>query len=189
MIRAVWGCMRTMNWWIETLMSHFQSDVIEPALRRVLERIEVGELSGSTVEGGVRGIEGMSAGATGHARWKSTASKSSRPSTPVSTLHPSTPSSAHLIPPLPSPPAADPPLDFASLTTIHSLYLSTLYSGLLLDSEELSEQVREMLGTCDEFAARLGRWGGDILPGLLDSSTDERNAQSTSPLRIGRAAR
>ena len=112
----------------------------------------------------------------GHARWK--LSKSSRPSTPATVLQPTTP--AHL----PSPPltTSDPPLDFASLTTIHSLYLSTLYSGLLLDSEELRGQIKEMLSTCNEFAARLERWGGDVLPGLLDNASDERNAQSKPAL-------
>ena len=181
-IRAVWGCMRVMNWWIETLMSHFQSDVIEPALRKVLEK--VGEAGGSA------GVEVVSAegcedggkvdsGDVGHARWKS--SSSARPSTPAAILQPAVASPPHPIPsPTPTPVSTNPPLDFASLTTIHSLYLSTLNSGLLLDSEELSGQVKEMLTTCDEFAARLERWGGDILPGLLDNAGDDRNAQRQS---------
>ena len=157
-------------------MSHFQSDVIEPALRKVLGK--VGEAGGSAdeiAENVTSGEDdGDDLGGAGHSRWRS--SKSARPSTASRILSPVVPSPPHPVA-SPTPVSTNSPLDFASLTTIHSLFLSTLYSGLLLDSEELSGQVKEMLTTCDEFAARLGRWGGDILPGLLDNAGDERNAQ------------
>lgn len=164
-----------MNWWIETLTSHFQSDVIEPALRKVLGKIgEAGGSADEIAENATSGEDGRDdLGGAGHARSRS--SKSARPSPASTILSPVVPSPSHVS--SPTPVSTNPPLDFASLTTIHSLFLSTLYSGLLLDSEELSGQVKEMLTTCDEFAARLGRWGGDILPGLLDNSGDERNAQ------------
>ena len=72
-------------------------------------------------------------------------------------------------------------LDFTALTAVHSLYLSVLLSGLLLSSEELSCRMMEMMQTCDAFVAKVSRWGGDVLPGLLEGGmADEESAKCES---------
>lgn len=72
-------------------------------------------------------------------------------------------------------------LDFTSLATLHSLYLSVLLSGLLLDSEVLSGMMMEMMETCEALCARVDRWGGDVLPELLSGTMgDEESAERAS---------
>jgi hypothetical protein len=65
-------------------------------------------------------------------------------------------------------------IDFTTLSTLHSLFLSTLASGLLLSSAPLSNALRSLVDTCESFVARVDRWGGDVLPELLSGSTSNR---------------
>lgn len=44
-------------------------------------------------------------------------------------------------------------------------------SGLMLSNATLSVAVRAMIETCEEFAGKVERWGGDVLPGLLDEGS------------------
>lgn len=148
-VRGVWGLVRAMVWWVEGVEAHFQMDVIDPALRELLERI-----------GGEGGRDEK-----GHMRGRSFSTKAG------------------------SEGGEGERLDFTSLATLHALYLSLLLSGLLLNSEVLSGMVMEMMEICEGFCARVDRWGGDVLPGLLSGTMgDEESAQRASilllPVRI-----
>lgn len=179
-----------MIWWAEGLAGHFQTSVIDPALRALVGRVEggAGEEDEEEGEGGGRG-QGL--GRHGHGRNRSATtvgSETTRPGSPTTagegngaerdrfgggggeTLHAG-----------PAPPAGGKedvrrPLDFTALTTLHALYLSVLLSGLLLNSDALTEAVRALMETCERFCGKVERWGGDILPGLLDGGLDEEES-------------
>ena len=69
-------------------------------------------------------------------------------------------------------------LDFASLRTAHTAFLAFVQDGLLLSSPVASSLVRSILDVCERFAGSVERWGGDVLPPLLETSADtaDRNA-------------
>jgi gamma-tubulin complex component 4 len=58
-------------------------------------------------------------------------------------------------------------LDFTSIRTIHSHYLDRLLNGCLLTNPSLTSLLESILATCEQFAAIVERWGGDVLPALL----------------------
>ncbi|TFK30929.1 hypothetical protein FA15DRAFT_38484 [Coprinopsis marcescibilis] len=58
-------------------------------------------------------------------------------------------------------------LDFTSIRTIHSNYLDRLLNGCLLTNPSLTSLLESVIGTCEQFAAQVERWGGDVLPALL----------------------
>lgn len=148
-----------MVWFVESILGHFQTDVIDPAFLNLLARVEKGR-KGEMGEGGDEILgeggrrsrnqsersnfedEGTTFGT--EARGEREREKNRRDQ-----------------------------LDFSSIETLHELYLRVLHSGLLLDSDVLSGKVTEMLDTCEELCGKVERWGGDILPGLLSGSLDE----------------
>lgn len=151
-----------MLWFLEGVQAHFMTDVIDPAMRAVLAR--------------VAGHEAASL----HARQRSMGSV---PPTPVPDLGGGT-SFAGTEREGPRGEGRD-RLDFAALTAVHSLYLAVLSAGLLLSSEELSAKMMELLATCEAFAGRVDRWGGDVLPGLLEGGmADEESVRRASPCRV-----
>jgi gamma-tubulin complex component 4 len=58
-------------------------------------------------------------------------------------------------------------LDFTTLRAIHATYLERLLIGSLLANPALTTIVRSIMETCEQLAAQVERWGGDILPALL----------------------
>lgn len=62
-------------------------------------------------------------------------------------------------------------LDFASLRTSHTAFLAFIQDGLLLSSPVASSIVRSFLDICDRFAGTVERWGGDVLPPLLTTTS------------------
>ncbi|GAC94045.1 hypothetical protein PHSY_001614 [Pseudozyma hubeiensis SY62] len=73
---------------------------------------------------------------------------------------------------------ADAVLDFASLRTSHTAFLAFVQDGLLLSSPVASSIVRCFLDICDRFAATVERWGGDVLPPLLTTTSGAVDASS-----------
>ncbi|KAL8283729.1 hypothetical protein RQP46_005524 [Phenoliferia psychrophenolica] len=163
-VRGVWGAVRSMLWFFEGVQAHFMTDVIDPAMRSILDRVAEHE------------------SATAHIRQRSMGG-SSLPPTPMPDLGAGTSFGGGGTTGMKESDAARERegrtrLDFTALTAVHSLYLSVLLSGLLLSSEELSGKMMEMMQTCDAFVAKVGRWGGDVLPGLLEGGmADEESAK------------
>ena len=158
-MRGVWGVVRSMLWFFEGLQAHFMTDVIDPAMRAILNRVSEHET------------------ATQHVRQRSMGG-SSLPPTPMPDLGGGTSFGGTTEREGGREREGRTRLDFTALTAVHSLYLAVLLSGLLLSSDELSAKVMEMLQTCETFAARIDRWGGDILPGLLEGGmADEESAR------------
>ncbi|KAF7303297.1 Gamma-tubulin RING complex protein [Mycena kentingensis (nom. inval.)] len=58
-------------------------------------------------------------------------------------------------------------LDFNTLRTMHSAYLQTLLSGMLLTNAGLTSTLQSILEVCERFVGQVERWGGDVLPALL----------------------
>ena len=58
-------------------------------------------------------------------------------------------------------------LDFTTLRTIHHDYLERIVVGTLLSNQPLTAIIRSLLQLCDQSAAQIERWGGDVLPELL----------------------
>jgi gamma-tubulin complex component 4 len=71
------------------------------------------------------------------------------------------------------PGASDPPefLDFTTLRTLHATYLGNIVSGSLLAHAGCASLVRAALETCERFVAQVERWGGDVLPGMLEEGS------------------
>lgn len=153
-----------MIWFIDSILGHFQIDVIEVAHKNLLDRIEKGKLGGNTGESEELGGE-EGEGRTTRSETEGDDATTQGGETSTTDYDRSQQRSQQL--------------DFNSLTTIHSLYLSVIISGLLLNSESLTSKIMEMLETCESFCGKVDdRWNGDILPGLLEGSlNDEESAQ------------
>jgi hypothetical protein len=158
-VRNVWGLVRSMLWWIETVSGHFQIDVIDPALAILLERIEN---AGRDRESHGRDTSRSTAG---------TAAGTSRPGSPdlQSQIRGTTIAETENTFGGGEGRERKSQLDFSSLTTLHTLYLSLLLSGMFLNSDVLSSKMLEMMEVCDGFCSKVERWGGDVLPSTLSS--------------------
>ncbi|KAG8734874.1 hypothetical protein FRC10_011342 [Ceratobasidium sp. 414] len=62
-------------------------------------------------------------------------------------------------------------LDFTTLRTLHATYLGSIVSGSLLGHPACAALVRAALETCEGFVAQVERWGGDVLPGMLEEGS------------------
>lgn len=154
-----------MLWWIETMERHFQTDVIEPGLRGLLERIggggaEEGDEAEGEEEDGETETGAPESTAASTVRQK----KSTREREDEQRKR----------------------LDFTSIKNLHSLYLEVVFSGLLLGSNALREKMVVMMDVAEEFCARVERWGGDVLPGFLEGSL---SAEESSQREFGSSSR
>lgn len=62
-------------------------------------------------------------------------------------------------------------LDFSTLRTLHAMYLANIVSGSLLGHSGCASLVRAALETCERFVGMVERWGGDVLPGVLEEGS------------------
>ncbi|KAG8701992.1 hypothetical protein FRC08_003760, partial [Ceratobasidium sp. 394] len=67
-------------------------------------------------------------------------------------------------------------LDFTTLRTLHATYLGSIVSGSLLGHPGCAALVRAALETCERFVAQVERWGGDVLPGMLEEGSAGTNS-------------
>ncbi|TXT13347.1 hypothetical protein VHUM_00714 [Vanrija humicola] len=63
-------------------------------------------------------------------------------------------------------------LDFLTLRQMHARHLAFLREGLLIAERDSAVLVRDILDTCKRFAGLVERWGGDVLPELLQEGDD-----------------
>lgn len=153
--RQAWTLVKSMIWLLESLLGHFQTDVIDPAYKNLLDRVEKGKLGGNEGSeerdqvGGNRSENEEDNDATTIGGTDSQREREYQRSQQ---------------------------LDFNSLTTIHSLYLSTIVSGCLLNSEIFTSKIMEILDNCDFLCSRIDRWSGEILPSLLSGGFNEKDS-------------
>ena len=78
-------------------------------------------------------------------------------------------------------PGARAPLDFATLSALHSLYLATVSAGLFLNSDAVQVKIAELLEICALLGARIQRWGGDVLPDPVLEELDDYSLDQRAP--------
>lgn len=59
---------------------------------------------------------------------------------------------------------------------LHCDYLSVLQDGLLLSHPEIARTIKDVLDVCERLVGIVERWGGDVLPGLLEVEIEEEGA-------------
>lgn len=242
LLRCSWGVVRSMKWFLDTLLGHFQTDIIDAQWGSLTERLRASVAQPGVERGGMGRLRKDSEqhqhrssspigsiiavseayGEEGRPRVVSgSAAGLSRPPTviggagggrrrlafPVSGPASSTfapPASAigragrHFVSSSTRPESiidgvdtiradgtepisggeVDSMLDFASLRTAHTAFLAFVQDGLLLSSPVAFSLVRSILDICDRFVGSVERWGGDVLPPLLETNpaTADRNA-------------
>jgi len=67
--------------------------------------------------------------------------------------------------------AAASTVDFATLRALHRTYLYSLTAGSLLSNVACSNTIRSIMDICEVFVASVERWGGDVLPDLLEEGS------------------
>ncbi|ODN78453.1 hypothetical protein L202_04088 [Cryptococcus amylolentus CBS 6039] len=175
--RTAWGTVRLMLFFIDQLQSHFMTDIIDVQHRRLLEQLEVDNVSSSTLDGSMRGsMRGSVRGSvsrTAPTPVKSAAASTvegRRPASPYTEtqgLHDSQSIRANRAPPTPSKKQGPSYLDFLTLRQIHTRHLAFLREALLISDIGIATLTRDILDTCRRFTGLVERWGGDVLPELL----------------------
>ncbi|KDN48898.1 hypothetical protein K437DRAFT_255457 [Tilletiaria anomala UBC 951] len=197
LLRLTWSLAKDMLWFLDTLMGHFQTDIIEVQFIRLLSQLhDVHEQhserrqtrrSNPTIPN-ARGISSP---------METTVRRSSSPADESSELGGSTRKAPNYTPSgfppqstiMPSsrsfltttgnttgakmPLTADKRLDFADLRATHVAFLLFLQEGLLLNAPRVTSLIRAILETCVRFVGHLERWGGDVLPDLLSEGSSE----------------
>ncbi|WRT69549.1 uncharacterized protein IL334_006536 [Kwoniella shivajii] len=180
LIRSSWGLIRLMTWFINSLLGHFM-DIIEVQHRHLLKQIDIDEgtkegLTSST-RGSLRGSINTK-GSTPATRRGTSSNKDeglNLPHSPLSESHTHTQTvweertnKSNKAPPTPT--KQNNYLDFLTLRQIHSRHLTFLLEALLLSDPSIAALVRDILETCKRFTGLVERWGGDVLPSLLEES-------------------
>jgi gamma-tubulin complex component 4 len=181
--RKAWGIVRIMLFWLDEVIGHFMTDIIDVQHRRLLEQLQgvsnPTRLSASTpTSNSRRGSVRPASPATQPTPGPLRSHAGDVPGSPAQSTHHGNFDTATVrskAPPTPSKQAPKRYLDFITLRTMHSRHLSFLREGLLIADKGLAVMVRDILETCRRFAGFVERWGGDVLPGLLedDSSGDD----------------
>lgn len=137
--RTAWATVRAMLFFLDQLLGHFMTDIVGTQHRRLLEQL---------------------ANASPDARAATPQRPSSAAARPGSVTPFSRPRSA-------SPARGAQHLDFLTLRQMHARHLAFLREGLLIAERDSAVLVRDILDTCKRFAGLVERWGGDVLPELL----------------------
>ncbi|KAG8794278.1 hypothetical protein FRC17_008316, partial [Serendipita sp. 399] len=168
LLRCGWGLVRDMLWFLDTLLSYVMSDVVEVELGRLREKLRLDQQS-KAVGGGTRtrrnshtnSTRPVSRDGTKAAVHEKAEGGSDQPS------HQTKASKTKVADKQPS--ATD--LDFTGLRAAHSRFLHILLTASLLAHPACASTVRTIMEVCERFVAQVERWGGDILPGLLDEGS------------------
>ncbi|WVQ96101.1 hypothetical protein IAU59_003203 [Kwoniella sp. CBS 9459] len=197
--RNAWGTVRIMGWWLDQMIGHFMDDIIDVQHRRLLEQLELVDvdsglsrsgkdhLGGGSVRGSLRGSVRERGNRTGTSTPIPSGVREGKPGThglsvvdgrphsPLSETHTWGEGGGTLrsnkAPPTPTKMTAN-YLDFLTLRQIHSRHLSFVREGLLIADISLATIIRDILDICKRFTGLvLDRWGGDVLPHLLDEGS------------------
>ncbi|WVR08191.1 hypothetical protein IAU60_005237 [Kwoniella sp. DSM 27419] len=180
--RLAWGTLRLMAWWLDQMIGHFMDDIIDVQHKRLLEQLELVDMEtggkdglASSTRGSLRGSLGPSVtssrsrAGTGY----SPSLAGGRPQSPLSETHTwadGTAGRSNKAPPTPSKSTAS-YLDFLTLRQIHARHLSLVREGLLITDIPMISIIRDILDVCKRFTSVVERWGGDVIPMLLDEGS------------------
>ncbi|ORX37895.1 Spc98 family-domain-containing protein [Kockovaella imperatae] len=157
--RAAWGTVRIMLFFLDQLIGHFMTDIIEVQHQHLLDELEsmtnghqsmsraVSTRGSMRASRSVRSISGSIAGSTidHDTVWnKKTLTQGN------TTEH----------------------LDFITLRAMHSRHLFFLRQGLLLADRSIAVVTRDILEICIRFTGLVERWEGDVVPELLLEGSD-----------------
>ncbi|ORY34876.1 Spc98 family-domain-containing protein [Naematelia encephala] len=180
--RAAWGSVRIMLFFLDELLSHFLLDVIDVQHRRLLEELQgagapsrggtggtpKGSLTSSiqqgsvttTRQGGGGGITPAPSIFNGHRAGSPAPSEETHGGFDTATVR-------SQAPPVPDK-AAHNYLDFLALRQMHARHLAFLREGLLIADRSMAVLLRDIFNTCRRFAGLIERWGGTVMPELLE---------------------
>ncbi|KAG8806129.1 hypothetical protein FRC18_006269 [Serendipita sp. 400] len=165
LLRCGWGLVRDMLWFLDTLLAYVMSDVVEVELKRLREKLHLDQQSKAT--GG-----GMKTRRNSHTEptrpvsregpvQEKTGDTSGQSSRQIKDSNLKTQESSTSV--------VD--LDFTTLRAAHSRFLHILLTASLLAHPACASTVRTIMEVCERFVAQVERWGGDVLPGLLDEGS------------------
>lgn len=184
--RTAWGTVRAMLFFLDELLGHFMTDVIEVQHRKLMTQLQEVEKGGTVGTNEELARAGSMRGSTR----PTSPSMRSKLGTPTRTmdgydsLGGTTRGDAQTVRSR-VPPSARPQkrfLDFLSLRQIHTRHLSFLREGLLLSDQSTAILIRDILEVCRRFTGMVERWGGDVLPELLGDDEIEDRAVAVNDL-------
>ncbi|KAH7338776.1 Spc98 family-domain-containing protein [Rhizoctonia solani] len=163
LVKCAWGVIREMVWFLDTLWGYIMTDVIDVQYRKLHAQLRPQRTRTSS-----------------NRRGSTTTRATTRAGSPTSTHFGPSPSTQF------GPSAASSQgfnfrasgsapqpetLDFSTLRTLHATYLANIISGSLLGHSGCASLVRAALETCEQFVGMIERWGGDVLPGMLEEGS------------------
>ncbi|CAE6526384.1 unnamed protein product [Rhizoctonia solani] len=163
LVQRAWGVVREMVWFLDTLWGYIMTDVIDVQYRKLHAQLRPQRTRSSS-----------------NRRGSSTTRATTRAGSPTSTHFGPSPStqfgpsaaSTHGLNFQASSSTPQPEtLDFSTLRMLHATYLANIISGSLLGHSGCASLVRTALETCERFAGMIERWGGDVLPGMLEEGS------------------
>ncbi|KAJ1302591.1 hypothetical protein OPQ81_002908 [Rhizoctonia solani] len=163
LVKCAWGVVREMVWFLDTLWGYIMTDVVEVQYRKLHAQLRPQRTRSNS-----------------NRRSSTTTRATTRAGSPTSTHFGPSPStqfgpsaaSNHGLNFRGSSSAAQPEtLDFSTLRTLHATYIGNIISGSLLGHSGCATLVRTALETCERFVGMIERWGGDVLPGMLEEGS------------------
>ncbi|KAF8713596.1 hypothetical protein RHS03_00431, partial [Rhizoctonia solani] len=163
LVKCAWGVVREMVWFLDTFWGYIMTDVIDVQYRKLhaqlrpqRTRSNSNRRSSTTTRATTRAGSPTS---THFGPSPSTQFGPSASSTQGLNLRGSASTTQHET------------LDFSTLRTLHATYLANIVSGSLLGHSGCASIVRVALETCERFVGMIERWGGDVLPGMLEEGS------------------
>ncbi|QRV80447.1 gamma-tubulin complex component 5 [Ceratobasidium sp. AG-Ba] len=164
LLRCGWGVVREMVWFFDTLWGYIMTDVIDVQYRKLQTQLRPrrNRRNSSNTRAATTRATSPTSTHFGPTSTNPNLYASTRPS-----LYTSTRTNVHER----DNPNAPDFLDFTTLRTLHATYLGNIVSGSLLGHPGCAVLVRAALETCERFVGIVERWGGDILPGMLEEGS------------------
>ncbi|KEP49699.1 gamma-tubulin ring complex protein [Rhizoctonia solani 123E] len=163
LVKCAWGVVREMVWFLDTFWGYIMTDVVDVQYRKLYAQLRPQRSRSNS-----------------NRRGSTTTRATTRAGSPTSTQFGPSPStqfgpsaaSSHGLNFRASGSAPQPEtLDFSTLRTLHATYLANIISGSLLGHPGCASLVRTALETCERFVGMIERWGGDVLPGMLEEGS------------------
>ncbi|CCO34795.1 Gamma-tubulin complex component 4 homolog [Rhizoctonia solani AG-1 IB] len=163
LVKCAWGVVREMVWFLDTLWGYIMTDVIDVQYRKLHAQLRPQRTRSNS-----------------NRRSSTTTRATTRAGSPTSThfgpspstqFGPSAASTQGLNLRTSASTAQPETLDFTTLRTLHATYLANIVSGSLLGHSGCASLVRAALETCERFVGTVERWGGDVLPGVLEEGS------------------
>ncbi|KAF8333155.1 Spc98 family-domain-containing protein [Cantharellus anzutake] len=167
LLRDTWEAVRLMLWFWDNLWSYMCLDVVEGHFKRLKGVLQPSRHRSGSVR----------------RRRSSSASTAAPPPAPPTTEGHEEMETSEFGPSRNEHPSArggrkrldkdipSPSLDFATLRALHGTYLYSLTTGSLLTNSACSSTIKTIMDICEVFVAKVERWGGNVLPALLEEGS------------------